>query len=164
MKKRLLMILPLLLGAMMTVAETNLIITSAETGTDLPYALSSIGKISFAENGSFGQTIYLYNPSGDEIAHRNLSSIAKIYFKEGTIDAVEDVNTSVVRVYPNPTAETIHISGLQAGQTVRIYTLQGQMLTDLNVKSEETEVDVRALPNDSYLLQIGSEVFKLIKQ
>ena len=46
------------------------------------------------------------------------------------------------------------------GQTLRVYDLQGRLLK----QTKGTEVQVEDLANGTYLLQIGTQVVRFIKQ
>ncbi|MCQ2229381.1 MAG: T9SS type A sorting domain-containing protein [Bacteroidales bacterium] len=71
--------------------------------------------------------------------------------------------TCVSRVYayyPNPTADRIHISGMQEGQQVRLFTSDGR----LTVVGTSSDIDLSGMSSGVYLLQVGKEVVKVIKK
>ncbi len=162
MKKCLLLIMPMLLSAVLAAAETCLTVVPV-SGSERLYAIEKIGHISFS-----GNVMYLYDKSGNELGNTPLDGVAKIVFGEGT-DApetsVSDLKGSVtVSVYPNPTAESLVISGLAAPQTIRVYSLDGMLLQQHNADSGENVISVSNLSQGTYLLQVGAEVVKFIKQ
>lgn len=155
--KRTILILPLLLLAVMARAEAGLQVHTL-TGSDKQYAVSLIGQITFADN-----VMYLYDKSKTELGHTAVSDIDKIVFGEYVPSSVNDIEVSVA-VYPNPTHDAMVIKGLSAGQTVRVYDLQGRLLSATQTQAESTLIDVSALQNGTYLLQIGAEMVKFIKE
>lgn len=155
--KRTILILPLLLLTVMARAEAGLQVHYL-TGSDKQYAVSLIGQITFADN-----VMYLYDKSKTELGHTAVSDIDKIVFGEHVPSSVNDIEVRVA-VYPNPTHDAMLIKGLSAGQTVRVYDLQGRLLSATQTQAESTLIDVSALQNGTYLLQIGAEVVKFIKE
>ena len=73
--------------------------------------------------------------------------------------AVEGATASGIILYPNPTQDRLVVQGAE-GQTLRVYDLQGRLLK----QAEGTEVQVEDLANGTYLLQIGTQVVRFIKQ
>jgi hypothetical protein len=155
--KRTILILPLLLLTVMARAEAGLQVHYL-TGSDKQYAVSLIGQITFADN-----VMYLYDKSKTELGHTAVADIDKIVFGEYVPSSVNDIEVRVA-VYPNPTHDAMVIKGLSAGQTVRVYDLQGRLLSATQTQAESTLIDVSALQNGTYLLQIGAEVVKFIKE
>ena len=155
--KRTILILPLLLLTVMARAEAGLQVHYL-TGSDKQYAVSLIGQITFADN-----VMYLYDKSKSELGHTAVADIDKIVFGEYVPSSVNDIEVRVA-VYPNPTHDALLVKGLAAGQTVRVYDLQGRLLSATQTQAESTLIDVSALQNGTYLLQIGAEVVKFIKE
>lgn len=155
--KRTILILPLLLLTVMARAEAGLQVHYL-TGSDKQYAVSLIGQITFADN-----VMYLYDKSKTELGHTAVADIDKIVFGEYVPSSVNDIEVRVA-VYPNPTHDALMVKGLAAGQTVRVYDLQGRLLSATQTQAESTLIDVSALQNGTYLLQIGAEVVKFIKE
>ena len=158
MKKRLLFVLPLLLLAVMATAETILTVQPI-TGADHQYALQSIGKICFADGA-----MCLIDKKGTELGRTPLAEISKIVFEEGELVGTEDLKVGNIHIWPNPTQESIIVSGMQQNQIIRVYNLNGQMLNATPVQDSQTTVNVSSLQSGVYLLQVGAEVVKFIKQ
>ena len=156
MKK--ILLLPLLLMAMMAKAETALTVEPLN-GSDKEYVVSLIGQIRF-----FDRVMYLYDQSGNELGHTAISEIGQIIFREATSTPTSLDNVqSNISVYPNPAVETITVNGLQDNQTIRIYDLQGRLISATPSQAGQTTVNVSNLQHGSYLLQVGAEVVKVIK-
>ena len=61
--------------------------------------------------------------------------------------------TAPLRLYPNPTTEILHISGLEPGSHVAvIYNVLGQKVKEVSLTGEEADIDVSQLPAGSYTL------------
>lgn len=72
-----------------------------------------------------------------------------------------------VRCYPNPVANTLHFDGLQAGDAVHLYTLQGR---EIAVQQHGSQISTQTLARGVYVVTVeneaGAVLFsdKLIKQ
>ena len=104
---------------------------------------------------------------GTLLAERNLyDDIRRIVIfddNEGNTVKTED-NLLSISVFPNPTQEMLYVDGINAGETIRIFSLDGQMLLSSTVGNGTISLSVESLSNGVYLLQIGTEIVKFIKQ
>ncbi|MDW3196527.1 MAG: T9SS type A sorting domain-containing protein [Cytophagales bacterium] len=74
--------------------------------------------------------------------------------------SVSDNEHSRIRVYPNPTAETLYLENQQASTPFKIFDLNGRL-----VKSgTENTIDVSGLDRGIYLLTIKQETIKFVKE
>jgi len=122
-------------------------------------AVEKIGKITFIDN-----VMYLYDNQGKQLGYTNVENIAKIVFSDGETTSLEGTSEPSIQVYPNPTQESIYIKGVERGQTVRIYSLQGQQITSTIITGDELQLYVGNIQNGTYLLQVGAQIVKLIKK
>ena len=98
-----------------------------------------------------------------------LAKVQRLTYSEGgdptmgMTDAQSDATR--LRVYPNPTAETLVVEGLPAedGQ-VRLYDQQGQLVKTGAADAARTTLDVSDLPAGTYLLLCEGGAFKVIVQ
>ena len=132
---------------------TQLIVTPY-TGNEMQEDISLIGKWVFV-----GEELQLLDKSGNVLASEPVANIRKITFTTGIHDAVEDVKTNQLLVYPNPTQDILLISGIES-QQLRVYDVQGKLVH----QEQGTEVHVSHLSNGVYILQIGTQVMRFIKQ
>lgn len=153
--KRKILFLSLLLFAVVAMAETKLIVQPLN-GADKHYAISQIGQLRFADD-----VMYLFDKQGTELGHTAVAEIGRIVFDD-VPTALDDVQP-LVSVYPNPVQESLVINGLKGVQTVRIYSMQGQLVR-AEEGSSQIIINVSNLTNGEYLLQIGAETVKFIKQ
>jgi len=107
--------------------------------------------------------IYFLDRSGEEIASKKIEDVRKISFVEGetAVETTEDIN---MIVYPNPTMDALFIQGLNKGDVVRIYTLDGTLVKTQIVEDELLQIIVDDIAVGSYLLQSNTNVVKFIKK
>lgn len=107
--------------------------------------------------------IYFLDCSGEEIASKKIENVRKISFVEGET-AVDDVDDISMIVYPNPTMDALFVQGLNKGDVVRIYTLDGTLVKTQIVEDELLQISVEDIAVGSYLLQSNTNVVKFIKK
>lgn len=133
---------------------TNLVL-SRSSGTQLLQDIATIGKVVFV-----GDDLQLLAHDGTLLAQEPIAEVQQITFAEGSEPtSVEGTTTSGITIYPNPTQDRLVVQGAE-GQTLRVYDLQGRLLR----QTEDTEVKVEDLTNGTYLLQVGTQVVRFIKQ
>lgn len=136
------------------VMALNLVVEH-RSGAELLQDIALIGKWVYV-----GDDLQLLDKAGNVLATEPLANIKKITFAiSGAQTAVEDVQSSNIVVYPNPTQDVLMIQGIEA-QPLRVYDLQGRMLKNEN----GTQVQVTDLLEGTYLLQIGTQVVRFIKK
>ena len=133
---------------------TNLVL-SRSSGTQLLQDIAAIGKVVFV-----GDDLQLLAHDGTVLAQEPIAEVQQITFADGSEPtSVEGATASGLILYPNPTQDRLVVQGAE-GQTLRVYDLQGRLLK----QAESTEVQVEDLANGTYLLQIGTQVVRFIKQ
>lgn len=138
----------------MNVLATNLVI-ERYAGAEMVQDIAVIGKWVFVDTN-----LQLLDKEGNILATEPLDNVRKIVFSNESITtALENVENGTIIVYPNPTQDVLYIQGIEA-QTLRVYNMQGSMLQT----TEGTQVSVVNLPTGTYLLQIGTQVVRFIKQ
>ncbi len=130
-------------------------------------AISVIGRIEFKEESAFlvfkDETVQPVNlgklSSLNRIALGNISesNIAKDNDDNG--DAIASVCNITISTYPNPTSDVIRIEGMEDGQIARLFNLNGRLVLSTN----ECEINLGNLPQGDYLLQVGTEIIKVVK-
>lgn len=133
---------------------TNLVL-SRSSGTQLLQDIAAIGKVVFV-----GDDLQLLAHDGTVLAQEPIAEVHQITFADGSEPtSVEGATASGIILYPNPTQDRLVVQGAE-GQTLHVYDLQGRLLK----QAEGTEVQVEDLANGTYLLQIGTQVVRFIKQ
>lgn len=138
----------------MNVLATNLVI-KRYAGAEMVQDIAVIGKWVFVDTN-----LQLLDKEGNILATEPLDNVRKIVFSNESITtALENVEHGTIIVYPNPTQDVLYIQGIDA-QILRIFNMQGNMLQ----ATEGMQVSVSHLPTGTYLLQIGTQVVRFIKQ
>ena len=137
----------------MQMMALNLVVEH-RSGADLLKDIALIGKWVYE-----GDNLQLLDKEGNVLATEALANIRRITFStSGPVTNVENVDSNSILVYPNPTQDVLMIQGIEA-QALRVYDLQGRLL----VQEEGTQVNVNHLAEGTYLLQIGTQVVRFIK-
>jgi hypothetical protein len=153
MKQRiLLLVLTILCG--MHILATNLVV-ERYAGAEMVQDIALIGKWVFVDTD-----LQLLDKQGNVLATEPLANVRKIVFANESINtALEKVEQGTIVVYPNPSQDILYIQGIEE-QTLRIFNMQGNMLQT----TVGTQVSVSDLPVGTYLLQIGTQVIRFMKQ
>ncbi len=136
----------------MPILATNLVI-ERYAGAEMVQDIALIGKWVFMDTN-----LQLLDKEGNVLATEPLANVRKIVFSN-EFTALDNVEKGSIVVYPNPTQDVLCIQGIEA-QILRIFNMQGNMLQT----TEGTQVSVSHLPTGTYLLQIGTQVVRFIKQ
>lgn len=160
MKKIYLLLCFVLAFTIMAKAETSLFIDYL-SDDDAEIALNVIGRIEIKD-----EVFRLISVEGTELAACNLYEVKKISFlKNSTETNIVDNNSNSIVIFPNPTQDVLFINGLESNDKVRLFDLQGRLiLTSVANTDGNLQVSVSQLPNGVYLLQVGVEIMKFIKQ
>ena len=159
MKKFFLSILFFISFGILSFAETALFVDYLSE-KDAEHALSIIGRIEIKD-----EVFRLISTDGEELASCDLYSVRKLTFGEAGSTATDNQLANQLFVYPNPTQDQLFINGLNANESVRIYDLNGQLLSVTTANADGIcQISVSSLPQGTYLLQVGIEIVKFIKQ
>ena len=144
----------LVAGRLFATGELHLITVSAD-GTETPYALPNVQKIVF-ENDSM--TVKMKSGTDatgitcirfllmDDVGIKNLKPESKVF------------------IFPNPVKTYLKVAGVDKNAKINLLDLNGKLLQSVSAQDNSTDIDVSALPSGLYLLQIGEQVIKFIKQ
>jgi hypothetical protein len=146
------LVLALTVLCSMPILATSLVI-ERYAGAEMVQDIALIGKWVFMDTN-----LQLLDKEGNVLATEPLANVRKIVFSN-EFTALDNVEKGSIVVYPNPTQDVLYIQGIEA-QILRIFNMQGNMLQT----TEGTQVSVSHLPTGTYLLQIGTQVVRFIKQ
>ena len=153
MNKRLFVFVPLLCAVSMMAEH---IIVQPRSGADLAEDIAVVGKWSFV-----GNMMLLIDHQGDMLGYEKLNNITRITFEErAPIPTSTETPPNTVIVYPNPTHEILCVQGVSNDATLRIYSAAGQLVAT----AQGTQIVVGHLPCGTYLLQIGTQVMRFVKE
>jgi large repetitive protein len=83
-------------------------------------------------------------------------------FKFSQVISLNKNETKSLKIYPNPTKNTISIMTSDYSQPMRLYNINGALLMSKNQTTEQ--LDISELPTGMYFLHVGSDVLKVIKE
>ncbi len=87
----------------------------------------------------------------------------KVTFKKST--AVTDVASAQLQIYPNPTAQELHIAGVAPHLLLTLYNIEGEAVAVAMADTQGVaEMDLSHLPAGLYLLQISGELHRIVVQ
>jgi len=67
------------------------------------------------------------------------------------------------RVYPNPASQKVSIDlGATNLKSIQLYTINGQLLRDIEVTETKIDIEKGSLPNGLYILKMGNTTAKII--
>ena len=139
----------------------RLIVEHRYFGADRMEDIAAIGKWVFVDD-----RIQLIDHEGYLLGEEYMENIIKITFSNtppvptSVENAQPDALPNTVVVYPNPTHEVLCVQGIPDDATLRVYSTTGQLLTT----AQGTQINVSQLPQGTYLLQIGTQVMRFIKE
>ena len=130
-------------------------------GQEYSQAFALVGRLEFTND-----SMYLVSTEGQILGRELRTDVHKIVFGNDTTSlAIPSVEMdSKIQIYPNPVQQSLIIKGVQKNETIRIFTLNGMVMTTAKVYDELTSIDVSNLPVGQYLLQVNTQIMKLIKQ
>lgn len=137
----------------MQMMATSLVVQTSDGAQQL-HDIALIGKWVFV-----GEELQLLDKAGAVLATEQIANIRKITFSFSSTTAVEDVKDDAILVYPNPTQDILYVKGIES-QPLRVYDLQGRVLQ----VEHGNQLTVSNLSSGTYLLQIGTQVVRFIKQ
>ncbi|WP_417266134.1 T9SS type A sorting domain-containing protein [Brumimicrobium sp.] len=77
---------------------------------------------------------------------------------------IEDEELVSISVYPNPTQGQITVDGIQQNQTYRILNINGKLLKEGEFVAGQNQVDITTFAKGMYMLKVGEETFRIVKQ
>ena len=133
---------------------TSLVLLQTD-GSQQLQDIAKIGKWVFTE-----ENLQLIDKDGNVLATEPIAEVKKITFSISNSETTtENVAIKSIVVYPNPTQDILHITGVTP-QTLRVFDLQGRLF----ITDNSTQVNVSNLNAGTYLLQVGTQVIRFIKQ
>ncbi len=143
--------------AVCALADSKLVIVGLQ-GEEQPYVLAQLGRITFEDD-----VMYLYGKDGDLLGYTDIDRVGRLMFDERTAIGQPEAD-SFLYVCSDPAQQSLLVRNLQGGQTVRVFSMTGQLISQTPSADGEARVDVTGLANGTYLLQAGAQVVKFIKQ
>jgi len=158
MKRKTLTIL-LLFVAIVTMAETSLIIKPL-TGNEQANAFAQIGYVKVTPD-----SLFVYSHSDFLLSKIAIKDVRHIRYGEpNEATSIDDVQSATTcRIYPNPTQDMLIIDNADC-EKAYIFDLNGRLLQTTPINGEHTSVNVTSLPQGDYLLLLNNQTVKFIKK
>ena len=154
------LLLSLNLGTPQTaVAQTTTpthVVVHQLAGADYTHALATIGKFTLTDN-----KLCLVFTDGQIIDVCPISNLGSLTFESKTT-AISNIqrNEITVTLAPNPTSGSVYINGVAEGAHVNIFDIAGHIV----LRGAAPAVELSALPKGVYLLQVATQVVKVIRK
>lgn len=130
---------------------------------------------------AFGANIKVYNKNGQPSTSTTLKrgDVLKVTSADGMIvntyaiemdyTGIDQLESDKITVYPNPTAGTINISGVKAGQRINVFNMTGVSLINRVVNTSIEVLTIDDQPSGIYFVTINDNDkvvgnFKLVKR
>ncbi|MBD8082534.1 T9SS type A sorting domain-containing protein [Chryseobacterium caseinilyticum] len=147
---------------------------SAANGSILnSYTVGGARGIAQMGNGNYlyttGSGVFSLNPTTGATASLIAGSYQYLKALDLTLSVSETKKEISTKVYPNPTAGTVHISAENEIEFIEIYSLNGQLLkTQKANREKKVSVDISELTANTYLVKIktttGEKTVKIIRK
>ena len=85
-------------------------------------------------------------------------------FNVDNIVGVEYTYANDMCIYPNPATDVLFVDGMNAGDVVKVYTIDGLLVKEQQMGSAEASINVNDLSAGTYFLQVNEKVVKFIKK
>jgi hypothetical protein len=89
-------------------------------------------------------------------------------YLDDLILGTQNVSQNTVSFYPNPVENILHLNSKEAIDAVSVYTITGQMVTNVTFNENKTELNLSNLASGVYLVKVSSngsvENLKVVKQ
>jgi|OM-RGC.v1.000732619 hypothetical protein len=93
----------------------------------------------------------------------SIARIIKINSEQVITGITTSSSTSRVKLYPNPTTNSVILSGLSGGE-LEIFNISGQLIDNQTIRGDQTEIDISAYPKGTYSFRIRTASFNLVRQ
>ena len=99
--------IPILRGQT-TSEQSSMLTVSYLTGSEVQYALSTIGKLSFSTD-----SVFLISTSNEVLGRDAKEKVRALLFTSKISASMSMADTNTVHVFPNPTADALQIVGIK---------------------------------------------------
>ena len=117
---------------------------------------------------AFGANAIVVDADGNEKTSGNLETTDKVQVTSADGLIVVEYNlvfvpvsaklpvTQQINIYPNPTTGTLNIKGVEAGNRIQVYNINGSMVRDMKVRSNLEILSIDDQPAGMYLIVISN--------
>ncbi len=148
----------------LTAAEGDNLTIDADGNYEVSYVCeipASVGK--FACEGQMDVVAFVHG----DIARATTSMVYnadQVSFEVKNITDVEYSYISDMRIYPNPTTDLLFVEGLNEGDMLKVYTIDGVLVKEQQVVDVNEALNVSNMPQGTYFLHVNGNVVKFMKK
>lgn len=134
--------------------------TYAEEGETVSYSIKA------ADNWIISDVVVDDNRMGplEQYTFESLSSNHRIHAIFVPEAGTEAANMAGIRVYPNPTQGKVNIQMGDTEMEIKLFHPNGQLLQNFPENAGSLEIDLSGYASGVYILQVGKQVMKILKQ
>ena len=77
------------------------------------------------------------------------------------LGGIDDFKIPPLDIYPNPATNSITITGISAGNEIRVMDLSGRKVMELLSTAEEQTLNIESISAGMYIIQVGNKIGKL---
>lgn len=156
--KRKTILLCFLIGIAFSAFSQNSLRVTLLSGNEYVKAIDAIGRMTVSD-----EQLCIYAHDGTVLAKTPISKIQHITFGNKTDNRIPEMNNTQIRIYPNPTQNILFVDGLKENSTIRLFSIDGRLVETHHVSGTQTQLEVNSLRPGTYLLQMGENIVRFIK-
>lgn len=99
---------------------------------------------------------------GEQLYSLDACSFYDVFVKSDPL-AVGGESHEKPAIYPNPARESVFIDGLEEGEMIGVFNMEGQLVRSVKADSDR-KIDVRGLPSGIYYVRCGYHVMRFVKE
>lgn len=85
------------------------------------------------------------------------------YLGEPFVNGLSNTSVPKISVYPNPVQDVMMVSNIQPGDLIQVFSMQGLVVAELLSEGNQAEINMSALAKGVYMVRVGEQVSKVIK-
>ena len=124
-------------------------------------------EINLLQNLQFSDGSLQINFLSGTLTTYELSTVSTLYFQQYPTSVEEDLQSGSqeISIYPNPASDVIYLKNTpETGSIVSIYRIDGMLIFQMQISSQNQVIDVSNLTNGLYLIRVNNQAIKFIKQ
>ena len=127
-----------------------------ETSTQVSIPMENVSFLIAADDDTHFSVV-----TKDEVTYDGILSAT---FAKHKVSGVGQVDAERVAVFPTVANSTLNISGCKQGTHITVGSLDGQVCLSTDVAADGATIDVSGLSSGCYILTVGEQTVKFIKQ
>ncbi|HDR50040.1 MAG TPA: T9SS type A sorting domain-containing protein [Mariniphaga anaerophila] len=120
-------------------------------------------------NPAIGATAAVVDAEGNEKTSGNLNQGDKlkvtsadgkiIVYYQLELDVTSTINPDLkqIEIYPNPASGLLNINGVDAGNRIQLFSMEGKLLSDIKAQSNRELISLEKIPSGLFLIVISNE-------